>query len=198
MTIYRLKCNREKPCNNCRRREHVECEYAAPQPAQKRKKKSSDRAAMRERIRQLEGFIRTMMKGEPIQDSSISEGSSALSRDEDDAIREQLSNKDGAKLLRPNGHISVTGTETKYIGAGHWASILEQIVEVKNFFDTEEEERDIAPASSSVSRGSPLLLIDPSRMSSRSEILSHLPAKPVCDQLLAHCLSSPQSPTCTV
>jgi hypothetical protein len=80
-------------------------------------------------------------------------------------------------------HISNSGNETNYVGAGHWSSILKELEEVKNNLEeddvdeTQEEEWDDAAARSSVTFGMP-------KRFTKAQLIEQMPPKDEVDRLL--------------
>ena len=81
--------------------------------------------------------------------------------------------------------------KTVYLGEGHWAAVLNDIAEVRNYFNThknqfEEQMRRVDQTRKDMNDDSgPALLFGASKPPPRSEILSQLPSKYLTDILVA-------------
>jgi hypothetical protein len=118
----RLKCDRQMPCDSCvRKGEPVVCTYSSEAPRHRRTRDDIQRASEAQlRLQRLEEMVTTLM------DSN--ESSSAAPND---ALSDKLSIR---SLTTPRnwnscpGHLDVSGSEARYLGATHWESILENVI----------------------------------------------------------------------
>ncbi|KAE8446078.1 hypothetical protein EG329_012586 [Mollisiaceae sp. DMI_Dod_QoI] len=83
-----------------------------------------------------------------------------------------------------SGKVLVDGNDTTYIGATHWAAILEDIEEVKGYFqeEVEEEEEEYWPTAA--------LCFDVESPATRFDLLAELPSRPVVDRLVSRYFNS--------
>ena len=81
--------------------------------------------------------------------------------------------------------------KTFYIGEAHWAALLSDISEVRNYFNThkkqyEEQMQKVAKTRKGLADDSgPALLFGATKPPSREEIMSHIPSRYTCDILVA-------------
>ncbi|KAI9812697.1 MAG: hypothetical protein M1832_000354 [Thelocarpon impressellum] len=95
--------------------------------------------------------------------------------------KDQDQTQESEGLSRPFGHIRIDDKETSYVGPDHWAAILEHITQVKDYFDVADDMAESQPGESP----GPALLIDPSRSTTKAEILASIPPRAVTDRLLS-------------
>lgn len=80
-------------------------------------------------------------------------------------------------------HISNSGNETSYVGAGHWSSILKEIEDAKNSLEEEEEEDgqeevwNPTAARSAITFGVPTPI-------TKAQLIESMPPKQEVDHLL--------------
>jgi Fungal specific transcription factor domain len=99
---------------------------------------------------------------------------------------------DTEKVTKSFGIMKVDNEKkTFYLGEGHWAAVLNDIAEVRNYFQThknqfEEHMRRVAQTRRDMNDDSgPALLFGASKPPPRSDILSQLPSKYLTDILIA-------------
>ena len=110
----------------------------------------------------------------------------------------QVDDSDTEKVTKSFGIMKVDNESKKtvYLGAGHWAAVLQDIAEVRNFFQThknqfEEQMHRVAQTRKEMNDDSgPALLFGTSRPPPRSEILSQLPSRYLTDILVARYFNS--------
>ena len=85
--------------------------------------------------------------------------------------------------LHSSGRILSTEGQAGYVGPEHWKTILESIAEVREFLD---DSPDISPDIMEIvpRTEEPYLLMPHIQTFDREEILSSIPDKPDCDQLV--------------
>ncbi|KAJ4321657.1 hypothetical protein N0V84_005211 [Fusarium piperis] len=119
----KLKCDREQPCSQCTKKGRAaQCAYA-PRPEKKRPAKG-----MSARLKRLEGMVREMMDAE---------GSAGPRRAGE-------ANGAPAPVAGPEvqGHVVRGEKATTYVGATHCMAMLEDIEDLKNYFDQPEDLED--------------------------------------------------------
>ncbi|OAP55387.1 hypothetical protein AYL99_10360 [Fonsecaea erecta] len=89
-----------------------------------------------------------------------------------------------AQDLPPNGHLDIRGAETKYLGATHWAAILENIKDIQECLAPEPEEA-LDGDFSSYSRNDPDIILSNLPPLTLAEMRQALPPRPVVDKLLS-------------
>jgi len=149
LTLFRLKCNRTNPCDNCvRRGDANSCSYAAPST---RKKNQSQGATspddMQTRIDRLEGLVLSLMTNgaqsagpaAAVAAISRSQSDSAASsfppdqdrEEDDDMIKEE--DEDGESdvegVTNSLGILKVDADQGKsmYYGDSHWHMVLSDV-----------------------------------------------------------------------
>ncbi|KIY03630.1 uncharacterized protein Z520_00321 [Fonsecaea multimorphosa CBS 102226] len=215
----KLKCNRQSPCDNCTKRgDTASCTYAAP--AARKKGSQSQNAAnttpddMQNRIDRLESLVLSLMTngsqavGPAAAAQALSAGSSTIESgslgpnldnelDEsammDDADgQEPESETDG--VTKSFGILKVDAEKQKtfYVGEAHWAALLNEIGEVKNYFVAHKKEYEAqiekveqARKTMGADVGSgPALLFGSTIPPSRAEILAQIPSRYMSDILI--------------
>ncbi|KAI1045521.1 hypothetical protein LB505_008704 [Fusarium chuoi] len=169
----KLKCDREQPCGQCSKKGRAsQCTYA-PKPERKRPAKG-----MSARLKRLEGMVREMMD---------SEGA---------APGTQASTGAGAGLANGTatgpdvqGHVVHSKKGATYVGATHCMAMLEDIEDLKDYFEQPEEagedqilDDEIDPAE--------VMLNTRAGPRNREELLSRLPERKVADRLLSRYFAS--------
>ncbi|KAK4168025.1 fungal-specific transcription factor domain-containing protein [Cladorrhinum sp. PSN259] len=140
--LSKQKCNRQQPCTNCVKKSKEElCTYV-PKP----EKPKSDRS-MATRLKRLEGMVKEMMHtqqpsslrtdpGHQVQDSltAAPEPPTVLTAPRDGTTHEADDQEPLAQVVvNKDGH----GT---YIGATHFMAMLDDIEDLKSYFDDDEED----------------------------------------------------------
>ena len=123
----KLKCDRQSPCATCLRKGHGEtCIYievnnaslervngGRPQHAPK-----SKGIEAQHRLQKLESIVANLLQSQPNSAEPLPGVSSAATLDRDDELS-------GDRC--PVGRLNINGSETSYIGATHWASVLDDV-----------------------------------------------------------------------
>ncbi|KAK9777885.1 hypothetical protein SCAR479_05568 [Seiridium cardinale] len=180
----KLKCDRADPCSQCLKKGRPDACHYAPRP-QKPEKPAKSMAA---RLRRLEGMVRGMLDedGVPIVQPDAEEGpGEGGARSDVSAVAAQASTDAGGQVVR--GNLGATS----YVGGTHFAAILQDIDELKNYFEyPEEDEGDIAGDSYGMAGSPEFLLLSHNAPRSREELLSLLPEKSVIDRLMMRYFNS--------
>ncbi|ETI25721.1 hypothetical protein G647_02495 [Cladophialophora carrionii CBS 160.54] len=216
----KLKCNRQSPCDNCTKRgDTASCTYAAP--AARKKGSQSQNSAngtpddMQNRIDRLEGLVLSLMTngsqavGPAAAQQALSAGASSVGSgslgpnldtelddsgmmDDDADGQEPESETDG--VTKSFGILKVDAEKQKtfYVGEAHWAALLNEIGEVKNYFvahkkeyEAQMEKVEQARKSMGTDVGSgPALLFGATVPPSRAEILAQIPSRYMADILV--------------
>ncbi|KAF5988095.1 hypothetical protein FCOIX_679 [Fusarium coicis] len=169
----KLKCDREQPCGQCSKKGRAsQCTYA-PKPERKRPAKG-----MSARLKRLEGMVREMMD---------SEGA---------APGTQVGNGTGAAMANGTatgpdvqGHVVHSKKGATYVGATHCMAMLEDIEDLKDYFEQPEEagedqflDDEIDPTE--------VMLNTRAGPRNREELLNRLPERKVADRLLSRYFAS--------
>ncbi|KAG0652489.1 Fusarisetin A cluster transcription factor fsa6 [Hyphodiscus hymeniophilus] len=174
--IRKLKCNREKPCQNCIVRGApvaANCTYAEKTEKVSKSNPRADAEDMRKRINRLESSIRQMMEEKPKEGAPspvASNGSSHSSH-----ANETLDGTGGQKM-------SVDTRST------HWDAILNDLGAMKDAWSEENDHVELStgvlPPLSKTRR--PNLLNGLTDLPDRATIISSLPSKDAADRLVAY------------
>ncbi|KZF23768.1 hypothetical protein L228DRAFT_123650 [Xylona heveae TC161] len=209
----KLKCNRAHPCENCVKRGDAEsCSYAAA-GARKRNQSSHDYAnspdEMQNRIDRLEGLVLSLMTngsqsaGPAAATAAISTHASTTSpeqsqgNDEEDMDHGENEEEESEtdQVARSFGILKVENNKSTYFSDEHWASLLIDIAEVKNFFSNHK--RQIAEQSDRLHQSKVSSDMNPypfvfgaTRPPNRAEILAAIPKKPMVDKLVERYFTS--------
>ncbi|KAI0409303.1 hypothetical protein F4802DRAFT_546137 [Xylaria palmicola] len=190
----KLKCNRGLPCETCiNRHRAAQCHYAAN--ANRSTPGASKQREIRDRLNTLEELVSSFASGNSVirPGPRGSEGTVAPQTEhctEPEPIQASASTpkSDTTRdpLLTPETpHLQQTGDgQVNYIDPSHWQSILEDIHEVRehlsssNGFIEESAPPERTPADASFLFGSV-------PNATYAEVLTSLPAQPICDKLLS-------------
>ncbi|KAH8892858.1 hypothetical protein GQ53DRAFT_718463 [Thozetella sp. PMI_491] len=153
----KFKCDRKSPCSQCARRGLAagDCVYA-PLPEKMRKSRS-----MAARVKELEGTVRTLMS---------ESGAPPL-----------------ATTKEPRTGRVVFGEEGKgtYVGATHFMTILDDLEDLKQFFDESDPEEDGAGSPQAVPGSvAEMWMLSDSAPRSREDILALFPPLQVLNSLI--------------
>ncbi|KAG7106385.1 rRNA-processing protein fcf1 like [Verticillium longisporum] len=183
--VSKLKCDRSSPCGQCIRKGRPEaCQYA-PKP-QRRKPNQS----MASRLKRLEGMVRSMLEdGDVVVDPS--RGPAEAAPPLPPSVRV-------AKGVRASGQVVHGERGSTYIGATHFMAMLEDIEDLKSFFDEEQDTfEDRLPQQKSHVWDEyevPGVLLfsnsDPSSPRSLNEVISILPDHHIVDRLVMRYFAS--------
>ncbi|KAI9374394.1 fungal-specific transcription factor domain-containing protein [Aspergillus egyptiacus] len=203
----KLKCNRAHPCENCvKRGDARSCTYVQTNA---RKKNSASQAAsnspddMQNRIDRLESLVLSLMtngsqsQGPAAAMAAISGAGSSTGSgqhipdldvyDEEAPIQEESETEQVTKSF---GIMKVDNNKSYYISDAHWASVLSEISEVRNYFNThkkqyEEQAEKLKATKLPTDVPGSTLLFGAMKPTSRAEIMSSLPSKFISDMLIA-------------
>ncbi|KAJ5114478.1 hypothetical protein NUU61_000237 [Penicillium alfredii] len=206
----KLKCNRSHPCENCvKRGDAASCTYAQ---ANARKKNSPQQTSpnspddMQNRIDRLEGLVLSLMTngsqsaGPAAALAAISAdgsaGSTGLPHDiEIDEEGPNAEESDTEQVTKSFGIMKVDNNKSYYVSEAHWASVLNDISEVRTFFHThkkqlEEQAEKVKATRPPTDVPESALLFGSSKSLSRPEIIASLPSKYTTDLLVARYFNS--------
>jgi Fungal specific transcription factor domain len=192
----RLKCDRQSPCSNCTKRgQGSTCYFSHPRGGRIDKGNGAD---VQSRVKHLESLVLGLMnaqRGEPLQTPSDSLG--AGSQQGSDFDHDMSNDNDQQEqTLQALGKLDVSGSNTQYVGHEHWASILDDIAEVKKHLEEEPESPDDeADQDDTPDDGAPELLTGAGRMPSKEQLLEEFPPQAEVDRLISAYFASPD-PLC--
>ncbi|KAK1143201.1 hypothetical protein N8T08_006899 [Aspergillus melleus] len=208
----KLKCNRAHPCENCvKRGDASSCSYAQ---SSTRKKNSPQQAAasspddMQNRIDRLEGLVLSLMTngsqsaGPAAAMAAISGNSSSISSaqpttdlDIDEDAHGGPEESDTEQVTKSFGIMKVdNNNKSYYVSEAHWAAVLSDIAEVRNYFTThkkqyEEQVEKLKTTMPPTDVSGSALLFGTNKAASREEIMSSFPSKYTTDILIARYFS---------
>ncbi|KAF7555963.1 hypothetical protein G7046_g6435 [Stylonectria norvegica] len=157
----KLKCDRDQPCGQCTKKGRADqCAYA-PKPEKKRPIKG-----MSARLKRLEGMVREMIDTEG--------PTNAKSRNKPD----EVSTEPPVRGQVYHGEKAMT-----YVGATHCMAMLEDIEDLKSYFDQPDDPEDDDIAADDFEM-SDLILFPKRNPRNRQDLLAHLPEQNVADRLI--------------
>ncbi|KAH8908692.1 hypothetical protein BR93DRAFT_496754 [Coniochaeta sp. PMI_546] len=167
----KLKCDRGQPCSMCVRKGRTDGCLYAPRPEKARPAKS-----MAARLKRLEGMVRGMMPGEGGEANVPAEPVSAESGD----------------FSQGRGQVVVAsgGKSTTYVGATHFMAMLDDIEDLKSYFEEDDTPSDGASEPDMDGQSSEVLMVNSSAPRSRRELLNHLPPRHIVDRLVMRFFSA--------
>ncbi|KFY42608.1 hypothetical protein V495_04426 [Pseudogymnoascus sp. VKM F-4514 (FW-929)] len=192
----KLKCDRNQPCLQCvKRGRDSQCSF--PPPVAKRK----PAASMQNRLKHLQSLLKDVMAGQAPagQPTPPSEGHGdeiasnidpALSREGSSSHNDfsQSMKPDAKDELRPSTGQVLLGThQTTYVGATHWAAILDDVEEIHSYFEETEDADFIADDGT---RPDMSLLFRPGSNVTKLDLIAALPQKSVVDRLVSRYFNS--------
>ncbi|KAK3378509.1 fungal-specific transcription factor domain-containing protein [Podospora didyma] len=184
----KLKCDRHQPCGQCVKKVRADgCTYA-PRPEKLRPARS-----MAARLKRLEGMVRGMMDvdGVPITSAAAADKTGPI-YDSGPAFPVSGPGSSTTAVICaaapgtfPNQAQVVVGRSTTYVGATHFMAMLDDIEDLKSYFDEEDDESQGEPGHDMPESQSPdMLLIFGSRPTTKQELLELLPSRAVVDRLV--------------
>ncbi|EXM36002.1 hypothetical protein V3481_005362 [Fusarium oxysporum f. sp. vasinfectum] len=169
----KLKCDREQPCGQCSKKGRAsQCAYA-PKPERKRPAKG-----MSARLKRLEGMVREMMDSE-----GTAPGTHASA-----GVGAGLAN---GTATGPDvqGHVVHSEKGATYVGATHCMAMLEDIEDLKDYFEQPEEAGEDQILDDEIDP-TEVMLNTRAGPRNREELLSRLPERKVADRLLSRYFAS--------
>ncbi|KAH8805961.1 fungal-specific transcription factor domain-containing protein [Xylogone sp. PMI_703] len=197
----KLKCDRNQPCGQCMRRDKAStCHFPPPAPRKK------PPMSMQKRLIHLESLVKNVMSGQVPPESISFEMNQSTAANPDqtssvsvtDPIKVDTHYKHPKVTPDPaqsepaqvtSGQVLSSSKETTYVGATHWAAILEDIEEMKAYCNSEETEPSESPQSVDDISGSSLLF-NTAIPSTREDILAFLPPRHVVDRYVSRYFNS--------
>ncbi|KAK1538194.1 fungal specific transcription factor domain-containing protein [Colletotrichum paranaense] len=175
----KLKCDRSEPCGQCLKKSRPEgCVYA-PKPEKQKPAKG-----MAARLKRLEGMVRTMMdEGGGV--AGAGPGGPQTTGAAVDAVQEEEKG-----IAQPGGQLVQGGRASTYVGATHFMAILEDIEDMKSYFEEPETDYDESPEPSDEIEAPDLMLFSRNMPRSREDLLKLLPEQKIVDRLIMRYFSS--------
>ncbi|KAK2801390.1 hypothetical protein FQN50_007776 [Emmonsiellopsis sp. PD_5] len=180
-TFQGLKCDRNRPCENCKKRSQL-CVYSqsagrGAADGQPRQSTTTPRH-LHDRIKHLEEIVHSLVSEGKLpaagQTSSPPTASPAESSDSAQKVADSF------------GRLKIDESGTSYVGSSHWEAILEDLEDMKGLSESSEKSyREASPSLLQPPEKGVELLIGVDMAITREEILNTLPAKPVADYMIS-------------
>ncbi|CAG8011420.1 unnamed protein product [Penicillium olsonii] len=188
----KLKCCRNHPCSNCKRRgEAASCTYVGRGPRGKAQHGRSSPTLVQDRLHHLENLVMSLAQNQrPDSDTEF-----ANAQSENNAAYATPSpgscdpNTESAPVEA--GTLVVKNEGTSYIDSANWRAILEEINGVKEYLDENQrmsEDEDIE--FDSPENSSPFLLLGNRRPVTKEEVLLDIPRRSIADRLVSRFLKT--------
>lgn len=196
LTRSRLKCNRGRPCSACSNRGlGMSCSYAAGAATVRNRQASISPSSVQERIQHLETLVVDLIgRNDPngsVQKSPANK--STIYKHALDSLPGTTpgNRADDASSPSDCGSMKLSNSGTSYVGSGHWAAVLDGILELKDHFEKDESDGPPrAPDPLYPESTGPQLLCGYHPYATKEEILSSIPARPVVDKLVSRFFNS--------
>ncbi|KAI1375204.1 hypothetical protein F4677DRAFT_143977 [Hypoxylon crocopeplum] len=156
----KLKCDRTTPCGQCLRKGKPDGCLYAPRPEKQKPTKS-----MAARLKRLEGMVREMI-------------------DTDGSVQTAPADRNVAQEQSTGGLVVQSQKATSYVGGTHFMAMLEDIEDLKNYFDDSDEVGDEAHDPYENTGPTELLMFSRGVPRNREELLSLLPEKAIVGRLM--------------
>lgn len=127
--LFRLRCNRERPCSNCTvREERASCKYESPKngPATSQHHGTKQGNTMQQRINHLEDLVKNLIaqnQNAPITPEAVETGPS---------FKDSVS--DASESTHSPGKTVIDGGHSVYKGAEDWYDVLQEVSDHSSFF----------------------------------------------------------------
>ncbi|OAA72499.1 Transcription factor [Cordyceps fumosorosea ARSEF 2679] len=179
----KLKCDRSQPCSQCAKKDRPEACVYAPRPV----KKKPPPKGMSARLKRLEGMVRSMLEAEA-EEKAGEDGRASRRRGSGEGKSED--EKTDAQETRPaQGQVVRSLQGSTYVGATHCMAMLEDIEDMKTYFDDEDDELEGDSPGGDLDAAE-MLLSPRAGPASREELIGHIPEKHIADRLIMRYFSS--------
>ncbi|KAH9984774.1 hypothetical protein F4779DRAFT_326508 [Xylariaceae sp. FL0662B] len=166
----KLKCDRGAPCGQCIKKDRAGACVYAPRPEKKRRPPARSMAA---RLRRLEGLVRGMIDSAS-EPTPPGPGSGPVS-----------SADAGGYVVQGGGSSSSRATSTTdYVGGTHFMAVLEDIEDLKNYFEDPAEGGDETHDPYENTGPQELMMFSKGVPRNKDELLALLPERSVCDRIM--------------
>jgi hypothetical protein len=177
-----------KPCLNCTKRGQPEsCDYIKQDSSRGRPARLQGTTNVQDRVRQLEDMVMTLLNSQTILDQDVPTAEKSPSTTSPagpikDGGFTQSAAPSPDNQMDPNvpeaslGKFTRARDQVNFVGSEHWEAILEDIAELKIDLET--------PDTSEIVDFKPQILFGINH-ASRSEIMSSIPPRPICDMLIS-------------
>ncbi|KAL1954697.1 hypothetical protein VTO42DRAFT_801 [Malbranchea cinnamomea] len=210
----KLKCNRATPCENCvKRGDAPSCTYA--QAANRKRGQAHQHAPaspedMQNRIDRLENLVLSLMTngaqsaGPKAAMAALSATGSSDSRQDAEDGNTGEEESDTEQVTRSFGIMKFDSQSQKsyYISEAHWASILNDIAEVKHYFSTHKAQYDaqaqIVASHKDPSSSQSALIFGVANQATEAEIRASFPSKYIADILISRYFAESDPSICII
>lgn len=202
----KLKCDRQKPCGQCLKKGRTDGCFYAPKP----EKPAPAPRSMTARLKRLESMVRDMMDGggtdadgvltlmrqrqqlldqQKRQQNGLTQGSAASSAEEG-----QDDECDSHEAVHAQVIMSKGTTTTTYVGATHFMAMLDDIEDLKSYFEDDSDEDNNNSTDTAIEAQNSELIILSNTPMTKQDILDSLPPRHIAD-VIVHRYFSANSPT---
>ncbi|KAI1173666.1 fungal-specific transcription factor domain-containing protein [Nemania sp. FL0916] len=192
----KLKCNRHQPCNTCARLGLAStCLYAVNNLSENEPDQTLGTIPrMQDRIQQLENLVSDLMRNATGRDA-VQRAQSLLSRpmvnDSPASTARDADHLETSSVVSNHGSMKLGESGPTYVNSSHWATVLEEISELKDHLEAEAGPQRFQGDSDLLYPFSgPQLLYGCPGYASKAEILASVPPRPVVDRLISRYFSS--------
>ncbi|KAL1965826.1 hypothetical protein VTN77DRAFT_5147 [Rasamsonia byssochlamydoides] len=200
----KLKCNRANPCENCvKRGDAPSCTYAQPGTRKKNslnQNTSTSPDDMQNRIDRLESLVLSLMTNGAQSagpaaamaaisgNDSIGSGRNSHDQDQDEDPADGQEESETEQVTKSFGVMKVDNNKSFYISDAHWAAVLNDIAEVRQYFANTKKQYEEQAQKIKASRADPdpsTLLFGSMKPVSKAEIMASFPSRYITDMLIA-------------
>ncbi|KAI9687720.1 MAG: hypothetical protein M1822_001800 [Bathelium mastoideum] len=201
----KLKCNRVRPaCDQCIKRTRTEQCYYAPPPV--RRQPPQD---MRGRVRHLERLIVDLMQTKGNGGTNGVQSRNGSSAGENGQVNgssaENGEPNDQERAAEALGKMKISKNESIYIGSSHWAAILKDIEDVKEYLNEDQCDSEDDDDCDDETQSPPRIdnrwgyhsstkdlemMVGRGGARSKAQLLEEMPERPVVDRLIAEWFNS--------
>jgi len=187
--VRKLRCSRNQPCESCARRgEGPTCDFnsivhnttgTAPKSNFQGKKSAAE---AQERLRNLEEMVNEILQSstQPANASTSSADDSQMSIAASGSAKHSYCRKPEAISAE---HLSKGEGRMVYVGATHWATILEQISDIQGYFDSSKD--DVEDKSFTTYPSNVEFFLGTPNKVTIADVLTWLPPREITDNLMS-------------
>ncbi|RYP01167.1 hypothetical protein DL764_006290 [Monosporascus ibericus] len=186
----KLKCDRATPCGQCLKKGRPDACVYAPRPQKQKPAKS-----MAARLKRLEGMVREMIDTDVALPTSAAgmgteAGAAAIAGVAGPGAGVGTTTPPDETAVDAGGLIVQGQKATSYVGATHFMAILDDIEDLKNYFEDSDEEEGEAPDPYENIGPPEVLFGSRGILKDKEELLRLLPEKSVIDRLMSRYFDS--------
>ena len=175
-----------KPCLNCTKRGQPEsCDYVKHESRPRHARPlGTTTNALQDRVRQLEDMVMNLLNSQTILNQDIPTAEKSPSATKDDCFTQSAAPSPYNQVqIDPNdpkaslGKFISARDHVDFVGSEHWEAVLESITDLKIDLDKSDDTSESLDFKPQILFGI--------NYASRSEIMSSIPPRPVCDVLIS-------------